>query len=81
MGKINLKAPTNKTIHEENKDKFKEKYEIKDNKKSNEDAEDIKFKQIYEDFLNMKKEMENTIQILKEENDNKFSIIENGIKI
>jgi len=77
MGKINVKAPTNKTIHEENKDKFKEKYEIKDNKKSNEDAEDIKFKQIYEDFLNMKKEMENTIQILKEENDNKFSIIEN----
>jgi len=70
---IYSKSLTNKiSIHEDNKDNFKEKNEIKDNKKSNEDVEDIKFKKIYEDFLNMKKEMENKIQTLKEENDNKF---------
>ena len=74
MEQINSKTSTNKIfIHGENKENFKEKNETKDNKKSNEDIEDIKFKKIYEDFFNMKKEMENKIQTLKEENDNKFN--------
>lgn len=55
-------------IQEENKYNFKEKNE-------KEEVEDINPKKIYEDFLNLKKEMENKIQILKKENENELQIL------